>query len=162
MENFWWLFLKATVQNRITSFWTVTFSAYGSVCFEFFAVTVTSETIFKKESNHPVFVNTKLVFLLAVCANSLVDSFKFMLMITNLIARRIGKLILNHLVGNTCPEFRNGLLDSYFFILSLGRDCLELCFWRVAFKIILTQQYYKNTSRFQTRALSTIWYIYRH
>ena len=34
----------------------------------------------------------------------------------------MGKLILNHLVGNNCPEFRNGLLDSDFFKLTLGSD----------------------------------------
>ena len=56
-----------------------------------------------------------------------------MLMIINLIEPRIGKLIINHLIGNTFSEFRNGLLDSYFFKLTL-----------VAFKTILTQQYYKN------------------
>ena len=37
--------------------------------------------------------------------------------------------------------------------LFLRSDCLELCFWTVAFKTILT---HKNTSRFQTRALNTI------
>ena len=101
-----------------------------------------------------------LVFLLGVCANSSVDSFQIqvyvMLMITNLIEPCMGKLILNHLIGNICSEFRNGLLDSYFFKLTLGSDCLELCFWRVVFKTILAQQHYKNTSRFQTIALSTI------
>ena len=55
------------------------------------------------------------------------------------------KSIPNHLIGNNCPEFHNGLLDSYFFKLALGSDCLELCFWTVAFETILTQEYYKNT-----------------
>ena len=77
-----------------------------------------------------------------------------MLLIINLIEPRMGKLILNNLIGNACPEFRNGLLDSYFFELALGSGCLELCFWRVAFKTILNQQHYKNTSRLQTRALA--------
>ena len=45
--------------------------------------------------------------------------------------------------------------------LTLGNDCLELCFWTVPFKTILTQQYYKNTSRFQTRALNRIWHVCR-
>ena len=31
-----------------------------------------------------------------------------MFMITNLIEPPIGKLILNHLIGNHCPESRNG------------------------------------------------------
>ena len=51
-----------------------------------------------------------------------------MFMITNLIELRREKLILNHLIGNNCPEFPNGLLDSYFFKLNLGSDCSELCF----------------------------------
>ena len=40
--------------------------------------------------------------------------------------------------------------------LTLQSDCLKLCFWTVAFKTILTQYYYKNTSGFQLRALNTI------
>ena len=47
-----------------------------------------------------------------------------MSMITNLIEPCMGKLILNHLFGNTRPEFCNGVLDSYFFKLTLGSDCL--------------------------------------
>ena len=58
-------------------------------------------------------------------------------MIFNLIETHMGKLILNHLIGNNCPEFRNGLMDSYFFKLTLGIDYLELCFWTVTFKTIL-------------------------
>ena len=77
-------------------------------------------------------------------------------MMTNLSERRMGKLILDDLIGNNCPEFRNGLLGSNFFKLTLGSDCLELQFWTGAFTNILTQQYYKNTSRFQTRALNKI------
>ena len=77
-------------------------------------------------------------------------------MITNLMELRMGKVILNRLTGNNCREFCNGPLDSYFFRLTLGNDCLELCFLAVAFKTILTQLYYKNTSLFQTRASNTI------
>ena len=62
-----------------------------------------------------------------------------MFMITNLIEPGMRKLILNHLIGNYCPEFRNGFLDIYLFKLTLESDCLELCFWTVAFKTILTQ-----------------------
>ena len=40
--------------------------------------------------------------------------------------------------------------------LTLRSDCLNLCFSTVAFKTILTQQYYENISRFQTRSLNTI------
>ena len=47
-------------------------------------------------------------------------------MITNLIQPRMGKLMLNHLIGNTCPEFCNGLLASCFFKFTLGSNCLEL------------------------------------
>ena len=46
-------------------------------------------------------------------------------MITSLIKRCMGKLILNRLIGNNCPEFPNGLLDSYFFKRTLKSDCLE-------------------------------------
>ena len=76
-----------------------------------------------------------------------------MFTITNLIEPRMRKLTLNHLIGNNCPKFRNGTLSSYFFKLTSGSDCLELCFWKVAFKAILTQKHHKNTSHFQTRAL---------
>ena len=62
-----------------------------------------------------------------------------MLMITNSIEPRMGKLILDQLIVTNCSEFHNGLLDSYFFKLSLGSDCLELCSWIVALKTILTQ-----------------------
>ena len=51
----------------------------------------------------------------------------------------MGTLILNHLIRNNYPEFRNGLLDCYFFKLTLENDCLELCFSTVTFKPILTQ-----------------------
>ena len=36
-------------------------------------------------------------------------------MITDLNEPRMGKLTLNHSIGNNCPEFRDGLLDSSFF-----------------------------------------------
>ena len=44
--------------------------------------------------------------------------------------------------------------------LALQSDCLELCFW-IAFKTISTKWYYKNTGRFQKRALNKIWHIYK-
>ena len=71
-----------------------------------------------------------LVSSLAACANSLVDSIQLyvMFMITNLIVPRMGKLILNNLIGNSNQEFRNGFLDSYLFQLTLGSNYLELCF----------------------------------
>ena len=84
-----------------------------------------------------------------------------MWMITNLIEPHMGKLILDPVIGNTCQEFRHEFLDSYFFKLTLGSDCLKLYFWIVAFKTILTQQYYKNTSRFPTTAFITIRYACR-
>ena len=40
--------------------------------------------------------------------------------------------------------------------LTLRSVCLNLCFSTVAFKTILTQQYYENICRFQTRSLNTI------
>ena len=66
-----------------------------------------------------------------------------MFMIANLIEPPMGKLILNHLIGNKCPEFRDRFLDSYFFKLTFGSDCLELYFWTVAFK---TNQKYQSIS----------------
>ena len=68
---------------------------------------------------------------------------------TSLIELYMGKLILNHLVGNNCPEFRSRLLDSCFFKLALRSDGLELYFRVLALKTILTQQYFKNTSHFK-------------
>ena len=82
-------------------------------------------------------------------------------MITNWIEPHMGKMILNHLVGNNCPLFHNGLPESYFFKLNVGSDCLGLCFWTIPFKTILTQYYYKNINRFQTRTLNTSRRIYR-
>ena len=64
--------------------------------------------------------------------------FMIMFMITNFIETRMGKVLLGHLIGNNYPEFHNGLLDSYFFKPTLGSGCLELCFWAVTFKTILT------------------------
>ena len=49
-------------------------------------------------------------------------------MITSLIKRCMGKLILNRLIGNNCSGFPNGLLESYFFKLTLKSDCLERYF----------------------------------
>ena len=79
-----------------------------------------------EKSNRPVFVNMNLVFLLALCANSLVDSFPFKYM-----PCWWSLIWLN----------RVWLRVSYFFKLTLGSDCLEFCFCRVAFKTILTQQH---------------------
>ena len=56
------LLLKVTVQNPITSFWTVTFWTYWSVCLKFFQ-TITSETILKKKTTVHFFVHMNLVFL---------------------------------------------------------------------------------------------------
>ena len=49
-----------------------------------------------------------------------------MFMITNMIEPCMGKLILNHLIGNNSFEFGNGLLDSCFLKLTLGSDFWEL------------------------------------
>ena len=49
MPNTYMQGLEVTVQNPITSFWTVTFSIYGSVCLEFFQA-VTSQTMLKKKA----------------------------------------------------------------------------------------------------------------
>ena len=82
-----------------------------------------------------------------------------MFMITTLIEPSMGKLILNHLIANNCPGICNELQASYFFKLTLGSDCLELHFWVVAFKTILTQFYYKNISLFQIRPINKIRHI---
>ena len=76
-----------------------------------------------------------------------------------LLATRANSLAAYYLIGDNCPVFRNGLLDSYFFKLTLRSACFEPGFWRVAFKTILHQQCYKNSSCFQTRALNTVWRI---
>ena len=63
-----------------------------------------------------------LVFLLAVCA-SLVDGFPYkyvMFMIKNLIKPGMGKMMLNHLIVNNCPEFRNGLQKVIVFNFASG------------------------------------------
>ena len=80
-----------------------------------------------------------------------------------------------HSQENTCVEFSSSTLlkrDASTGVLilqifeehlrtvaskvTLESDCLEFCLWTVTFKTILTWQYYKNTSRFQTRPWNTI------
>ena len=51
-----------------------------------------------------------------------------MLMITNLIKPRMGKLMFNHFNKNNSPKFCNGFRDGYIFKLTLGSDRSELCF----------------------------------
>ena len=68
-----------------------------------------------EKSNPPGFINMKYFCQLF----TLIAWIDVMFMITNLIKPRIGKLILTHLIGNNCPEFRNGLLDCYFIKLTL-------------------------------------------
>ena len=75
--------------------------------------------------------NTDLVFLLDACANSLVDSFPYKCMSC------LWSLIWSNRVWGSwylITWFCNGLLGSYFFKLTLGNDCLQLCFWTIAFK----------------------------
>ena len=55
----------------------------------------------------------KLVFLLAAYASGYLSVPVYVtFMITNLIELCVEKLILNHLNGNNCSDFRNELLDS--------------------------------------------------
>ena len=101
-----------------------------------------------------------LVFLSAACTNSFFSGqlpiqVYVEFIIANLIEPRMRKLILNHLIGNT-NGFCNGLLNSYFFELTLRSDCLKLCYLAIVFETTLALKCYKNTSRFQTRALCTI------
>ena len=42
---------------------------------------------------------------------------------------------VNYLIENLGNPFGNGLLDSYFFKMTLGTDCLKLYFWTVAFNL---------------------------
>ena len=84
-----------------------------------------------------------------------------MFVITYLISIRMGMSILIHLIQNNCPEFRNGLLDSYFFEQTLGSDCLEIGFCTFALKTILTQLYYKKASQFPVRDLNILQCINR-
>ena len=101
-----------------------------------------------------------LVFLLAACTNSLAGNFpyKYMSCLWSLIwSNRVwGSEYLITWLGITVQSSAMDFWNSYFFKLTLRNDCLELCFRTVAFKTILTQSYYKNTSRIQPRALNTI------
>ena len=60
-------------------------------------------------------------------------------MITNLIEPRMGKRILNHLIGITVQSSAMDFWNSYFLKLILRSDCLELYFWTVPLKTTLTQ-----------------------
>ena len=64
-----------------------------------------------------------------------------MFMITSLIKSRMGKLILTRFIRNNCPEFRNRLLDSYFFQTALGNTLIILNFFsgQSILKTILTR-----------------------
>ena len=63
------------------------------------------------------------------------------------------KLLRTFILKNICVRlFLNWLYEVI--------HCLELCFW-ITFKTTLTQQYYKNTSCFETSALNKIWRICR-
>ena len=92
---------------------------------------VTFEKILKKKSNRPVFVNINLAFFfLAACANSSVDSFpcKYMPSLWPLIWS-------NHVSGSWYliiwleTIVQSSEMDYYFFKLTVGSHCLELCFW---------------------------------
>ena len=70
------------------------------------------------------------LYALVVLQTAFHTSIYVMFMITNFFEPRMRKLILHHLVGSNCLEFRNGLLDSCIFKLNLGSDCQKLCFWQ--------------------------------
>ena len=95
-----------------------------------------------KKSNFPVFVNMSLEFLLPACAKSLVDSspYKYMSCLWSLIwmNRVWGSWYLiiwlkinahSSTMDFWAVTFSNWLFQS---------DCLELCFWMVTLKTILT------------------------
>ena len=50
------------IQNPVTSFWTITFSTYGSVFLGHFRAATSKAILKKKKNNSPVFVNINLVF----------------------------------------------------------------------------------------------------
>ena len=62
-----------------------------------------------------------------------------MFMTTKLIEPHVGKLMLNHMIGNNSSELGDELLDNYFFKLILGSNCLELFFRTVTLKTNLAQ-----------------------
>ena len=70
-----------------------------------------------------------------------------MLMIINLIELRMRKLI----IGNNCPEFFSGLLDSYFFKITEGSDFLELCF---CFQSLSNQSFKHNLAHQSSLSLT--------
>ena len=73
-----------------------------------------------------VLIEMTLVFLLAASSNSLVDSFlyKYMSCLSLLlIESRMGKLILNHLIGNNYPEF--------FWTVTFSNWLEEVIIWNV-------------------------------
>ena len=89
-----------------------------SVCLEFFRTVLLKPYLRKKQLSS--FRKYELSIFISHLPNSLVDSFPYvMFIITNLIELPMAKLILNHFIGNNCPEFRNELPDSYFCKLTL-------------------------------------------
>ena len=52
--------------------------------------------------------------------------------------------MLNHLIGNNRPEFCNGLLDSYFFKLTLGSDLL----WKQVPEVFCEKGVVENFAKF--------------
>ena len=68
-----------------------------------------------------------------------------------------------------CEIFKNTYFEKHLHTvaseLTLKSDCLKLCFW-ITFKTISTQEKYKSTSHFQTRALKKFGvyalYIFNH
>ena len=98
--------IRSICPDPITSFWTVTFSAYGSVCSEFFQ-TGTSETILKKKATVH-FVNINLLFLFGACGQLSIQV-HIMFMNTSLIEPYMWKLILNQLIGEITAQ--NSAMD---------------------------------------------------
>ena len=96
-----------------------------------------------------------LVFLLTPSDNIVVDSIQLkhtiqvyvMLMITNLIKLRMGKLILNDVVWKICPEFHNEIQDNYFFKLTLVSfflDCTRMRFLGILTLIVYWLSVYRQ------------------
>ena len=132
--------IRSNCLDPITSFQRVTFSTYRRACLKFSGQSPLKRYIRRKQS--PSFLKRELNTFLAACANSLEDSFPYMFTITSLVVLCMRKLILNHLIKNFCLEFPNGLRDSYFFKLTLGR-----AFWNFTSEQLLSNPFTLSITR---------------
>ena len=151
------LYIKVTVQNPITSFWAVTLLTQESACLERLW-TVTSETILKKKQPSVHFCMHELSIVISCLCQQLSGLISIrvyvMFMITNLMDVRMGKLTLNYLIRNSCPEFPNGLWVSDFFKhhsadVSSLKVTLKLSF-EPRFRIFIINFYFTKSKHLQS------------